>query len=214
MRASPNKYSGDTDMSKDMAGLKSLGKLRRSCLGIFHGEAMQSFTLSEFLNLKEISLRRTVIMMMSLNSSGVLLVSPSPYCKNAGKEQPESQLETRQSDLSGARAILGKAIVELERSLNETERTRSLFELVIAQPELDMPELLWNEYIDFEIAEATAFKEVQQEVLQEQRQLCILRVKRVFENAIDYYKTSAPELKEEGDMLQKVLVSFSLVELG
>ncbi|GJW32068.1 crooked neck-like protein 1 [Tanacetum coccineum] len=113
-----------------------------------------------------------------------------------------AQLETRQSDLSGARAILGKAIVELERSLNKTKRTRSLFELVIAQPELDMPELLWKEYIDFEIAEATAFKEVQQEVLQEQRQLCILRVKRVFENAIDYYKTSAPELKEERDMLQ------------
>ncbi|GKE08303.1 crooked neck-like protein 1 [Tanacetum coccineum] len=171
-----------------------------------------------------------------------------------------AQLETRQSDLSGARAILGKAIglapkhkifknfieielrlVELERSLNEIERTISLFELVIAQPAPDMPELWWKEYIDFDapfssyfrkgnerkvkkgkesnikerkvdnlfcvlnfaLFEATAFKEVQQgEVLQEQRQLCILRVKRVFENAIDYYKTSAPELKEERDMLQ------------
>ncbi|GJZ24617.1 crooked neck-like protein 1 [Tanacetum coccineum] len=84
-----------------------------------------------------------------------------------------AQLGSRQSDLSGARAILGKAIglapkhkifknyiemelrlVELERSLKKTERTRSLFELVIAQPELDMPELLWKEYIDFEIAES------------------------------------------------------------
>nr|GEV15311.1 crooked neck-like protein 1 [Tanacetum cinerariifolium] len=72
-----------------------------------------------------------------------------------------------------ARAILGKAIglapkykifkkyiemelrlyAGLERSLNETERARAIFELTIAQPALYMPELLWKEYIDFEIAE-------------------------------------------------------------
>lgn len=33
---------------------------------------------------------------------------------------------------------------ELERSLGETERGRSIFELAIAQPVLDMPELLWK----------------------------------------------------------------------
>lgn len=42
---------------------------------------------------------------------------------------------------------------ELERSLGETERARAVFELAIAQPLLDMPELLWKSYIDFEIAE-------------------------------------------------------------
>ncbi|KAJ0958060.1 putative tetratricopeptide-like helical domain superfamily [Helianthus annuus] len=42
---------------------------------------------------------------------------------------------------------------ELERSLSETERARALFELAIAQPALDMPELLWKAYINFEIAE-------------------------------------------------------------
>lgn len=40
---------------------------------------------------------------------------------------------------------------ELERSLGETERVRALFELAIQQPQLDMPELLWKSYIDFEI---------------------------------------------------------------
>ncbi|CAH8306762.1 unnamed protein product [Eruca vesicaria subsp. sativa] len=40
---------------------------------------------------------------------------------------------------------------ELESSLAEIERARA--ELAISQPELDMPELLWKEYIDFEIAE-------------------------------------------------------------
>nr|GFB10333.1 crooked neck-like protein 1 [Tanacetum cinerariifolium] len=34
---------------------------------------------------------------------------------------------------------------ELERSLMETERARAIFELAIAQPALDMPELLWKE---------------------------------------------------------------------
>uniref|UniRef100_M4FIX4 Suppressor of forked domain-containing protein n=1 Tax=Brassica campestris TaxID=3711 RepID=M4FIX4_BRACM len=42
---------------------------------------------------------------------------------------------------------------ELERSLAETERARAIFELAISQPALDMPELLWKAYIDFEIAE-------------------------------------------------------------
>nr|GEZ60285.1 crooked neck-like protein 1 [Tanacetum cinerariifolium] len=163
-----------------------------------------------------------------------------------------AQLETKQSNLSGARAILGKAIglapkykifkkyiemelrlvninccrklyktiwscyawckdAELERSLNETERARAIFELTIAQPALYMPELLWKEYIGFEIAEGE-FERTRQpygrllvqqqgDVLQEQRQLCIRMVRRVFENAIDYYKTSPLELKEERVML-------------
>lgn len=33
---------------------------------------------------------------------------------------------------------------ELEQSLSETERTRAIYELAIAQPALDMPELLWK----------------------------------------------------------------------
>jgi crooked neck len=33
---------------------------------------------------------------------------------------------------------------ELERSLAESERARAIYELAIAQPVLDMPELLWK----------------------------------------------------------------------
>lgn len=33
---------------------------------------------------------------------------------------------------------------ELEQSLGDTERARAIFELAIAQPALDMPELLWK----------------------------------------------------------------------
>ncbi|KAI0387292.1 cell cycle control protein [Hypomontagnella monticulosa] len=39
---------------------------------------------------------------------------------------------------------------ELERGLDDLERTRAIFELAINQPVLDMPELLWKAYIDFE----------------------------------------------------------------
>lgn len=39
---------------------------------------------------------------------------------------------------------------ELERGLDDLDRTRAIFELAINQDVLDMPELLWKAYIDFE----------------------------------------------------------------
>lgn len=39
---------------------------------------------------------------------------------------------------------------ELERGLDDLDRTRAIFELAVSQPNLDMPELLWKAYIDFE----------------------------------------------------------------
>ncbi|KAI9928771.1 NineTeen Complex (NTC) component [Aspergillus wentii] len=39
---------------------------------------------------------------------------------------------------------------ELERGLDDTERARAIYELGIDQPSLDMPELVWKSYIDFE----------------------------------------------------------------
>ena len=39
---------------------------------------------------------------------------------------------------------------ELERGLDDLERARAIFELAVEQPVLDMPELLWKAYIDFE----------------------------------------------------------------
>jgi len=40
---------------------------------------------------------------------------------------------------------------ELETSLAEIERARGIFELAVGQPVLDMPEVLWKAFIDFEI---------------------------------------------------------------
>ena len=39
---------------------------------------------------------------------------------------------------------------DLERGLDDAERARAIFELGIDQPTLDMPELVWKAYIDFE----------------------------------------------------------------
>eukprot|EP01103_Thecamoeba_quadrilineata_P012753 TRINITY_DN336_c0_g2_i1.p1 TRINITY_DN336_c0_g2~~TRINITY_DN336_c0_g2_i1.p1 ORF type:complete len:676 (-),score=115.55 TRINITY_DN336_c0_g2_i1:129-2156(-) len=40
---------------------------------------------------------------------------------------------------------------ELERSLKEIERARAIYELAVEQLVLDMPEIVWKAYIDFEI---------------------------------------------------------------
>ncbi|KAL2154073.1 hypothetical protein VTH82DRAFT_2749 [Thermothelomyces myriococcoides] len=39
---------------------------------------------------------------------------------------------------------------ELERGLDDLDRTRAIFEVAISQPILDMPEVVWKAYIDFE----------------------------------------------------------------
>ncbi|KAJ2807232.1 NineTeen Complex (NTC) component, partial [Coemansia helicoidea] len=41
----------------------------------------------------------------------------------------------------------------LEAALGEAERCRALFEIAVEQPTLDMPEVLWKAYIDFEFDE-------------------------------------------------------------
>jgi len=43
---------------------------------------------------------------------------------------------------------------DLERSVGEIERCRALHELAVSQPSLDMPELIWKSYIDFELSES------------------------------------------------------------
>ncbi|KAF5823236.1 hypothetical protein HanRHA438_Chr01g0037061 [Helianthus annuus] len=55
-----------------------------------------------------------------------------------------------------------------------------------------------------------------QNAIMEQRKLCIQRARRVFENAINYYRTSALELKEERAILLEEWLNMesSFGELG
>ena len=57
----------------------------------------------------------------------------------------EKQLEW---DASNSEAWIQFA--ELERGLEDLDRARAIYELGIQQPSLDMPELVWKAYIDFE----------------------------------------------------------------
>ncbi|CAI9103357.1 OLC1v1001821C1 [Oldenlandia corymbosa var. corymbosa] len=118
---------------------------------------------------------------------------------------------------------------ELEKYLCETKRARSIFQLAIDQPALDMPELLWKAYIEFEMSEGEFenTRALYEKLLErtkhlkvwlsyarfEAEQECDLgddehkkkqrlqRARRVFERALDYFISSAPELKEERAML-------------
>jgi len=45
---------------------------------------------------------------------------------------------------------------DLEKSLGESERCRAILSLAISQPNLDMPEVLWKSFIDFEIEDGEA----------------------------------------------------------
>ena len=52
--------------------------------------------------------------------------------------------------------IAWNSFIQLEINVGENSRARSLFEIAINQTELDMPEMLWKSYIDFEISESNA----------------------------------------------------------
>lgn len=58
----------------------------------------------------------------------------------------EKQLEYNSSNCNA-----WKNYAELEHKLGEIQRARSIYELAVEQPVLDMPELIWKAYIDFEI---------------------------------------------------------------
>ncbi|KAK9940037.1 hypothetical protein M0R45_016713 [Rubus argutus] len=112
---------------------------------------------------------------------------------------------------------------ELENILSEKERARMLFEEAIRQPQLDMPELLWKVYLEFEISEKEfertrqlyerlldrkmdlkvwisyakfeAEGEANDSLLEEEKKKqCIQHARRVFERADNCL--NAPELKE------------------
>lgn len=47
---------------------------------------------------------------------------------------------------------------ELETLLGDIERARAIYELAVNQPRLDMPELLWKAYVDFECGQGEVAK--------------------------------------------------------
>ncbi|CAO3653549.1 unnamed protein product [Cunninghamella echinulata] len=123
---------------------------------------------------------------------------------------------------------------ELEKLLGENERCRAIFELAIGQPVLDMPELLWKAYIDFEIEEKEYEKtrDLYQRLLErtehvkvfisfaqfelsvpnenedkdESESENVMRARKIFEKAIDRMKQKG--LKEERVLLLEAWKDF------
>lgn len=77
------------------------------------------------------------------------------------------ELELQMGEIERCRSIYSKYIermphncaawrnfAQLESNVGELQRARAIYELAVSQSDLDMPEVLWKAYIDFEIAEA------------------------------------------------------------
>jgi len=77
------------------------------------------------------------------------------------------ELEHQMGEIDRCRAIYGKYIAAmphncaawrnfaaLEAAVGETQRARAIFDLAVGSEELDMPEVLWRAYIDWEVGEA------------------------------------------------------------
>ena len=67
---------------------------------------------------------------------------------------------------------------ELETILGDTDRARAIYELAINQPQLDMPEVLWKGYIDFEIeqTEMTRARKLYRRLLERTKHVKVLIV--------------------------------------
>lgn len=125
---------------------------------------------------------------------------------------------TQQS--SKAASVILDAYIDFEISEGEFEKTRRLYERLL---ERTKHLKVWISFAKFE---ASAMVEEQdpelpedeaQESLREQQQLqCLQNARRVFESAINYFRTSAPDLKEERAMLLEEWLNLesSLGKLG
>jgi crooked neck len=63
------------------------------------------------------------------------------------------QLYTKYIEWNGANCQTWVQFAELERGLMDLDRARAIYELAVSEPQMDMPELLWKAYIDFEEGE-------------------------------------------------------------
>lgn len=114
---------------------------------------------------------------------------------------------------------------ELECLLGDVERARAIYGIAVTQPRLDMPEILWKTYIDFEIeqGETDRARELYYQLLQRTQHVKVWlslshfemgvgdenstsRARKVFEKANDKLRDTAE--KEERLMLLEAWKAF------
>ena len=89
---------------------------------------------------------------------------------------------------------------ELETILGDTDRARAIFNLAIQQPLLDMPEILWKAYIDFEVEEEEhdRVRALYKALLQRTKHVKVWISFANYEASIEHTK-KAREIYEEAD---------------
>jgi len=101
---------------------------------------------------------------LALDKARLVFGNAIGQCKNAKLFRAYIDLEYQLGNIDRCRILYEKFLefapsdcqawckfAELESSLEEVDRVRAIFELAIQQPVLDMPEIVWKSYIDFEI---------------------------------------------------------------
>ena len=118
---------------------------------------------------------------------------------------------------------------QFEASLGEQERARQIFEIAIAQQELDMPEAVWKAYIDFEIAnnDFTLVRNLYQRLLditqhykvwvsfakfEEETSKDCAKAREIYQRAYLHFKDEQPDLKEERVMILEEWLQFESSE--
>uniref|UniRef100_A0A7S2ZVE3 Pre-mRNA-splicing factor Syf1/CRNKL1-like C-terminal HAT-repeats domain-containing protein n=3 Tax=Rhodosorus marinus TaxID=101924 RepID=A0A7S2ZVE3_9RHOD len=101
-----------------------------------------------------------------------------------------------------------KEFAEMEASLGETSRARAVLELGVSQDELDMPELLWKTYIDFEIGEdnADAARKLYDRLLEKTRHGKVYQSYAQFEST-NGHVDKARKIYRDGDRALKSAVT-------
>ncbi|KAF9173577.1 NineTeen Complex (NTC) component [Mortierella sp. AD011] len=107
---------------------------------------------------------------------------------------------------------------KLEMALSDTDRARAIFDLAIAQPELDMPEILWKAYIDFECKEGewTNARSLYRKLLQRTAHVKVWISWAHFEATVpdegqaavarDVFKKGCDTMKEQGLKEERVIL--------
>ncbi|KAJ3121972.1 Crooked neck-like protein 1 [Nowakowskiella sp. JEL0407] len=146
----------EESVAKDLERAK---EVYNQCLKII---PHKSFTFAKvWLQFARFHIRR-----MDVNSARKLLGQALGICPTENLYKGYIELETQLREFDRVRILYEKYLqwnaanchawimyAELESELGDNDRSRGIFEIAVGQEEMDMPEILWKAYIDFEIRE-------------------------------------------------------------
>jgi len=97
-----------------------------------------------------------------------------------------------------------KTFAEMETGAQEFERTRGIYELAIEQETLDMPEVIWKSYIDFEMSQQNheAVRKLYDRLLSRTKHVKVWISRAQFESTIEELE-KARETYEKADQFLK-----------